>query len=169
MKDREFNNLLALYLAGELDDVQTAEFHAAIQMDARRRRLFNEMQSAADALEASVISDEEALEGVESLSLQQVYKAALEQQAPAKTRGSGFRLWGVALRVGYAAAIVIAFGMGYFVRGWNLPESESARPSVQLNIQDSLDERIIEHYLEVSKNYPHSSSFSRTLLALSRK
>jgi hypothetical protein len=127
------------------------------------------MQSAADALGAGLISDEEAQEGVESLAFQQVCKAALEQQAPAMTRRSVPKVWRFALRMSYAAAIVIAFGMGYIARGWNLPEPELASPSVQLKIPDSLNERTVKHYLKVSKNYPHASSFSRTLLALSRK
>jgi anti-sigma factor RsiW len=163
MNDAEFQELLADYLAGELDEQQAAAFRAELEANEERHKLAQELQAAAAALEANVLSDQEAQRRSESLTLQDIQKRAAEvpKEWSRPNRSRYHRLKAV-LR--YAAVIVLAFGAGFVARGWRSDAWEPSPPPVVSS--PSIHERYVADYQRVAQAFPQSSSFARSLLVL---
>jgi anti-sigma-K factor RskA len=166
MNDEEFQELLADYVAGELDEQQAAAFRAELESDAQRRQIAQQLQAAAAALEANVPSDEDAQSRTELLNLQDI-----------ATRGAGgapeqisppirFRYYRLRAVLRYAAVIVLAFGAGFVARGWRSDVQEPSTPPVV--ITPTVNEGYAASYRRVAQAFPQSSSFSRSLLVLAR-
>ena len=165
MNDEKFRELLADYIAGELDQRQAAAFRAELEADPERRKLANELQAVAAALEANLLSEEEAEQRTASLQLEAagVIRAPSAGE-PAARYGPPRRLpLRSALR--YAAVIALAFGAGFIVRGWQSesPAMTSPPPPMAIN------ERYVASFAQATQSYPRSSTFTRSLLVLARK
>lgn len=166
MNDQKSRELLADYIAGELDERQAAAFRAELEANPERRRLAQELEAAAAALGANVVSCEEAERRTEALQLGDATLRApsASEGAMRSIRPRHHRL-GAILR--YAAVIVVAFGAGFFVRGWpsgdRQPVARPPTPSTPIN------ERYVANFLEATQSFPGSSSFSRWLLTLARR
>ncbi len=161
MTEERFRELLADYLAGELDEQQAAAFRAELAASAERRKLASELQAAAAALEGNVLSENEARQRTEDLKLE--LPSPLKRAHASEATGRYKRLF-AALR--YAAVIALAFGGGYIVRGWQSgsPETTSAPPPMA-----EINERYVANFAEATQLFPHSSTFTRSLLMLARK
>ena len=166
MNDVEFQDLLADYVAGELDEQQAAAFRAELESNAKRRQLAQQLQAAAAALEANVPSDEDAQSRTESLNLQDI---ATRAAAGAPEQISGpiqFRYHHLKTFLRYAAVIVLAFGAGFVIGGWRSDVREPSTPPVV--ITPTVNEGYAASYRRVAQAFPQSSSFSRSLLVLAR-
>jgi len=161
MTEERFRELLADYLAGELDEQQAAAFRAELAASAERRRLANELQAAAAALESNVLSENEARQRTEDLKLEPPPPLKRPHAGEATRRYQ--RLYAV-LR--YAAVVALAFGAGFLVRGWQSgsPEATSAPSPVT-----EINERYVANFAEATQSFPQSSTFTRSLLMLARK
>lgn len=161
MNEKQFRELLANYIAGELDPQQAADFRAALQADEQRRKLVQELQAAAAVLEAGTISQEEAERRTAMLALDPSHAGVL---SPHGRRPERKRLFAV-LR--YAAVILVAFGAGFLARAWPaVDRTEPTRPAVQAT---PINEVYVASFTKASESFPHASTFSRSLLALARK
>jgi anti-sigma factor RsiW len=164
MNEERFQELLADYIAGELDQQQTAAFRAELESNPERRRLARELQAAAAALEANDLSDQEARQRTESLSLSEI--AARGADPTPETARPVRRL--AALR--YAAVIVLAFGAGFLARGWKSDVGEPPPPPTPATVTaPAINERYVAKYRQVMQAFPKSSSLSRSLLTLARR
>jgi anti-sigma factor RsiW len=161
MNDEEFRELLADYVAGELDEERAAVFRAELEANEERRRLARELQAAAAALEANVVSQEEAERRTAALEL----RGAAFSAAGSTRRGGGQRRLPAVLR--YAAVIVLAFGAGFLARGWQSESSAQAPPPLAQTVE--INERYVTDFVKFTQSFPKSSTFSRSLLALARK
>jgi anti-sigma factor RsiW len=161
MNDEKFRELLADYLAGELDEQQAAAFRAELEASPERRRLANELQAAAAALEANVLTDDEARRRTEGLELE--VPLSVDGRRTLKPPRQYKRLFTV-LR--YAAVIALAFGTGFLVRGWQSrsPATASAPPPAA-----EINERYLANFVEATQSFPQSSTFTRSLLMLARE
>jgi anti-sigma factor RsiW len=181
MNDAEFRELLADYIGGELDEQRAAAFRAELEADPQRRRLAEELQAAAAALEANVVSPEEAKERTEALELARISRdsANASRRALRADRVRSIRFRAV-LR--YAAVIVLAFGGGFLARGWmpgtrsSVGAADQTRPVAgdqmsvpPLEVTTAINEQLVVNFRQATKSFPESSTFSRALLALARK
>ena len=171
MKDEKFRAMLADYLGGELDEQQVAAFRAELEANPERRKLADELQAAAAALEANVLSREEAERSTASLELDVATDKGMTLRVPSTgerpagaTHRRHYRLH-AALR--YAAVIVMAFGVGFLARGWLPANQEGAPPTAPA--PTSINERYAARFVRATQSFPKSSTFSRSLLALARK
>lgn len=165
MNDEEFQELLADYIAGELDEQRAAAFRAELESNAERRRLARQLQAAAAALEANVLSDEDAQSRTASLSLQEIAARAGGGAPPRVSRAVRFKHYRLGVVLRYAAVIVLAFGAGFVVRGWR---SEAREPSPQVVSSANVNEGYAASYRRATQAFPQSTSFSRSLLILAR-
>jgi anti-sigma factor RsiW len=161
MTEERFRELLVDYLAGELDEQRAAEFRAELAASAERRRLASELQAAAAALEANVLSDDEAGQRTERLELETPLLADGQHTAE---RAPRYRVLFAALR--YAAVVALAFGAGFLVRGWQSgsPEATPTPPP-----PTEFNERYVASFAEATQSFPQSSTFTRSLLMLARR
>jgi anti-sigma factor RsiW len=166
MNDEKFEELLADYLAGELDEQQAAAFRAELESNEQRRKRAQELQAAAAALEANLLSDEEARRRTESLSLQDIAMRGADRAPKVSSRLTRFGHRRLKAVLRYAAVIVLAFGAGFVVRGWR---SDTREPSLPVTTAAPVNERYVQDYLRVTKAFPQSSAFSRSLLMLARR
>lgn len=164
MNDEKFQELLADYLAGELDEQQAAAFRAELESNEQRRRLAHQLQAAAAALEANVLSDEEAQRRAEPLSLQDIATRGVGGAPEHASRPIPFRYHRLRAVLRYAAVIVLAFGAGFMARGWRSDTREPPPPPVVSS--PSINERYVAGYQRVAQAFPQSSSFARSLLVL---
>ena len=162
MNDEQFRELLADYLAGELDEQRAAELRAELEANAERRKLAHELQAAAAALEANTIRPEEAERRTGGLALAGVASAGAARESRRPLRRTRLQS---ALR--YAAVIVLAFGAGFVVRGWRLESTPIARPSPPSTFP--LNEHYVANFARATQAFPESPAFSRSLLMLARK
>lgn len=166
MNDERFEELLADYLAGELDEQQAAAFRAELESNEQRRKIAHELQAAAATLEANLLSDEEARRRTDSLSLQDIATRGAGGAPGLSSRPTRFRYRRLKAVLRYAAVIVLAFGAGFIVRGWR---SETRELSLPVTAAASVNERYADDYLRVTQAFPQSSGFSRSLLMLARR
>lgn len=166
MNDQEFHELLAEYVAGELDRERAALFRAELDADPARRMLAHQYQAAAAALEANLLSDEEADRRAASLEFEQVTSTATESRVlqASDLRSRRDRYLGAALR--YAAVIALAFGAGFLARGRDTQRGETVSPPAAVDA--SFNERLAAKYTRASQSFPESPTFSRSLLMLAR-
>ncbi|MFQ5806428.1 MAG: hypothetical protein ACE5I3_08260 [Phycisphaerae bacterium] len=167
MNDEKFRELLADYIAGELDDQQVAAFRAELEASEERRKLAHELQAAAAALETNVLSHEEAERRTAALEVEDARATSAggaDQRAARSAPPRHDRLRAV-LR--YAAVIVLAFGSGFLARGWRSSDREVIPSPPPL--PGSIDERYAADFIRVTQLFPESSTFSRSLLMLARK
>jgi anti-sigma factor RsiW len=163
MNEERFRELLAEYVAGELDERQAAAFRAELEANPQRRKLAQELQAAAAALETNILSETEAEQRVASLRLEGAVPRAASEQ-PAHPGHRRHTRWRVGLR--YAAVILLAFGTGFLARGW-LPGNRVA--TAKTSPTPAINERYVANFLQVTQSFPQSSAFSRSLLALARR
>lgn len=196
MNEREFQDKLADYLAGELTAAEAEAFRAALATDENRRRLVDELQAAAAALECHDVSEKigraatadlrfadiaARVGGADTLSIAD--RSSLMTDGPV-SRPILFRGLGVIhLAVRYAAVIVLAFVAGYWFRGGgDEGASRIARPHTEpivapaagsdlalVDMEDAVDsvnERYVAKYAKATRTFPNASSFSRTLMVL---
>ena len=157
MNEERFRELLADYVAGELDSENAAELRAELARDPRRRALAKELQAAAAALEADLPSLEEAEQRTATLTLPAVGRAA-----STKPR------WLHAL-LRYAAVIALAFGAGFLARDWQQPRDvppPQAAPRIE---PDVVNARYAAGFARAAREFPQSELFSRSLLMLARE
>jgi len=164
MNEQDFDQRLADYLGGELDEQQAAALRAELEADPQRRRLACELHTAAAALETGLLSPEEAERRTASLAC-----PADAARGAASATGRG-RRWaagrpGVILR--YAAVIVAAFGLGYLARGWR--EAERSVPALPAVRTAEVNDAYVAGFMRATKAFPESSTFSRALLMLARR
>lgn len=162
MTEERFRELLADYLAGELDEQQAAAFRAELKANAERRKLADELQAAAAALEANVLSDDEARRRTEDLQLS--VAPSRKRPRPVERTAGHQRLFAV-LR--YAAIIVLAFGAGFLARGRQSETPETSGASLAQTTE--INDRYVANFVRATQSFPESSSFSRSLLMLARK
>jgi anti-sigma factor RsiW len=165
MNDAEFQELLADYLAGELDEHRAAAFRAELESNEERRKLAHELQAAAAALEVNALSDEESQRRVEALRFEDLHARAAHAAQSSRPIRAGHPRLSAVLR--YAAVIALAFGAGFVVRGWRSEARES--PASPVVSSSSINERYVTGYQRVSQAFPRSSSFTRSLLVLARR
>lgn len=165
MKDEEFQELLADYLAGELDEREASRFQAELEASPERRKLAHELQAAAAALEAHIPSQEEAQRRVGSLAFDDLQIRAREAARRARPIRLRYQRSKAVLR--YAAVIVLAFGAGFVVRGWPSAHRESPAPPVATALP--INAGYLDEYRRVTQAFPEASSFSRSLLMLARR
>lgn len=166
MTDEEFRDLLAEYIAGELDEQRAAAFRAELEANEQRRKLAEELQAAAAALEVNLVSEEQAEQRTAGLKLETAAirgpDAVSETARPVVLRYARIR---AVLR--YAAVVVVAFSAGFLARGWSSADQQVAArteaPAAPIN------ERYIDKFVEATQSFPESSSFARSLLALARR
>jgi anti-sigma factor RsiW len=163
MNEGRFRELLAEYVAGELDDRQAAAFRAELEANPQRRKLAQELQAAAAALETNVLSETEAEHRVASLRLEGAGLGTASER-PAHPGHRRHARWRASLR--YAAVILLAFSTGFLVRGW-LPGERGAM--AKTSPTPAINERYLANFLQVTQSFPESSAFSRSLLALARR
>ena len=175
MNEREFQDKLAEYLAGELSATEAEAFRAALASDERRRRLVDELQAAAAALEARDVSEEHAREATAELRFADIAARAAESRT-LTLHPHWMRFANVALR--YAAVIVLAFVAGFWARGgaWNsVPPQSPAQPtvaetdsieSVDVGATVEVNDRYVKKFAKASRAFPNASSFSRSLMVL---
>jgi anti-sigma factor RsiW len=166
MNDEKFEELLADYLAGELDEQQAAVFRAELESNEQRRKRAQEFQAAAAALEANLLSDEEARRRTESLSLRDIAERGAGGAPELSSRPTRFGYHRLKAVLRYAAVIVLAFGAGFVVRGWRSDAPELSPP---IATAAPVNERYVDDYLRVTQAFPDSSGFSRSLLMLARR
>jgi anti-sigma factor RsiW len=166
MNDREFHELLAEYVAGELDDERAAMFRAELDADPARRMLAQQYQAAAAALEAHLLSDEETERRAASLSFEQVASTATDGAGTRVNGLRGRRYVHLRAALRYAAVIALAFGAGFLARGRDTQTNETAPPPAAVDA--SIDKRLAAKYTQASQSFPESPTFSRSLLMLAR-
>lgn len=174
MNEREFLDRLADYLAGELDAAQAESFRAEIADDVRRRRLVDELQAAAAALECRALSDEQARDATAELRWSDVatrnVAASASRSIIAPAAHRRFHAVGVALR--YAAVIALAFVSGYWTRGGAENRPNDAAPAALVSeagpVRTDAKDLYAAHYVKAGQSFPNASSFSRTIMALAR-
>lgn len=166
MNDERFQQLLADYVAGELDPADAGEFHAALRTDPARRKLAREMQAAAAALEVHLVTHEQAAAATESTAPPAVRVDTLRPR-----RAAGVLRAAPLLR--YAAVVLIAFWAGLAVgtrSGSGAPADEGgasgayARNVAPVEISPALAAK----FTDVSRAHPGASGLSHALLALAR-
>ena len=170
MNEREFQDKLADYLAGEMNAAEAEAFRAALAADPERRRLADELQAAAAALECRAASDEEAREATAGLRWDDLAARARRTPVRAERPASRLRILNVALR--YAAAIVLAFVAGYWARSSAAVAEREPAPIVRGpeigSVGTEAAEQYAASYVKAARSFPNASSFSRTLMALAK-
>lgn len=166
MNEQEFRGLLADYLAGELDEAQAAAFRAELEASEQRRKLATELQAAAAALEANVLSHEQAEQRTASLELEGA-TARARSASERSARGGGRRHQRLRVALRYAAVIVLAFGAGFLARGWQL-SGRDATPVPTLASMP-VNARYVANFVQATQSLPQASAFSHSLLTLARR
>jgi|GEM_PF-6297576 len=176
MNDDQFQDMLADYLSGELDADRAAEFRAELESNEQRRRLAEELQAAAAALESNLISEEQAEAAVGSLAWDDIENQTQPHADPVAGRTQpGYeqasphsRRWAGVLR--YAAIIAFAFGGGYLSRGRETVEQTTpASLAPPAFVSAPLNEEYVAKYVKAAREYPQSSTFTRSLLMVARR
>lgn len=180
MTCEDVNNVAAEYLGGELSTALRAEVDAHLADCSACRGELAGLATASHALRAATVSPTEAERRVVSLELpefagndRRAEPAAANSEAGSPGRGAPSRsaVWWVApLR--YAAVISLAFAAGFLSRGAapaaDRPETRTVRierPAAPAGVSDVL----VKQFREASSDFPHTSSFGRSLLALARR
>lgn len=147
MTDERFEQLLADHLAGELDDAAAAELHDAAAADSARAQRLRELEATERALGEHVVSLQAAEQRVATL---------LE---PVRVRETGAReaRSRVPALLRYAAVVLLAFVAGYVFRGWSAATEPAPR------------EQLAERFVDAQREFPGSSQFAHSLLALARR
>ena len=171
MNCRTFREQLADLVAGELDLPQRAAAHEHMQTCEQCRELARGLETAATVVEAGVVSLDEA----------ERQTAALTPPAPVASNVPVRRLAGVsdsapdsAVRryrlsaiVRYAAVILLAFASGYSARGWRAGEVASSLPPDDR--ASPVSSEFAQRYAIATEQFPDSSTFSHSLVALARR
>lgn len=165
MSEREFDEKLADYLAGELGTDERAAFETLIAADPQRARLVQELR----AVEATLRAGLPAYDAAEREARAAASAADVDRTRPAVRRSVGL----IAAR--YAAVIVLAFGAGFMARGWHNAGAAAAEPRVaapgtpeRAQVR-SLEEQLGRNYIAIANERPKASSLGRTLLAAARR
>lgn len=167
MNDEKFQELLAGYLAGELDEQQAAALRAELDSNEQRRKLAHELQAAAAALEANVLSDQETRRRTESLSLQDMQMRGAGRVPEQTSRPIRYKYGRLKAVLRYAAVIVLAFGAGFVVRGWQFEARELSPP--QVVTPAPINQSYLDEYRRVMQAFPEASPFTRSLLVMARR
>jgi hypothetical protein len=165
MNEEEFQKRLAEYIAGELDQQAAAAFRVELEHDEQRRKLADELQAAAAALETNTLSDEEARRRTDSLTFAELQARSAGAGWASHPAGAGHSGLKAVLR--YAAVIILAFGAGFLARGWQFESRQ--RPPALAAVSESFNQGYAASYRQVEEAFPESSSFSRSLLMLARR
>lgn len=146
---------IADYIAGEMDTAQRRQFETRMRNDVALDRRVRELQDTAGMLCAELPGDADARRRVADLSLPD------REPRVRALRGLRYATTFVALK--FAAAILLAFGAGFYARGSASTPPPAAPATAQIV---PVRERLIASYTHVSQERPNSSSFSRSLLAI---
>jgi len=171
----ELEQRIADYLAGEMSEPQAAEFRRRLEQDPALARRVRELQAAAAALDAGLPDEVEADRSTQELTL--VAPTPLRRTRSRRDGGRNALVWSLRASLRYAAAILLAFGAGFYARGWSPagapPGGAQAGGEVASGVIPSIaalapPEIRPERLAQVSRDFPGTSSFSRALLLLAR-
>jgi hypothetical protein len=172
MNEQEFQDKLADYLAGELTAAQAEAFRAALATDEPRRRLVDELQAAAAALECRDVAAPAAREATAELRYADIAaRAGAGRTLSLRPRARWFRFANAAVR--YAAAIALAFVAGYYARGGSETAQTHPQPGVPgvsspavAVAETGVNDRYVAKYAKAARAFPNASSFSRSLMVV---
>lgn len=173
MTCEDVNSLAADYLGGELSPSLRSEVDAHLVDCAACRSELAGLATAAHALHATTVSPAEAERRVASLAVpasSPVSVGPSHRAAPPLARSRGAAAWWVApLR--YAAVIALAFTAGFVARGTLRPQTD--RPLHSARVEGAspvaVNDALVRQFREVSSDFPRTSTFGRSLLALARR
>jgi anti-sigma factor RsiW len=140
LSDKEREDLVA-YLDGELDTKRARDVEAKISVDARFRAEVTALKQAWELLDFLPRPEASA-----SFTHRTLERLAVTRRRPVRAAASARRRW--ALAAGWAAAVLVAAGVGFWAGGRLAPEESPAPPD-----DARVDEQLVRH-LRVLQNRP---------------
>lgn len=161
MNCEAFRDQLADFVGGELDPDRHAAAAEHLEQCDACRELARGLQGAAAALEANVVSPETAAKRTADLTIRMPESESAVRPTPGYAR--------VTRILRYAAVVMLAFGAGYVLRGW---QAAPVFPPPAENLEivgESINPALAKRIERVSRQYPEASTLTQGLICLAAK
>jgi hypothetical protein len=169
-----FRAQLAELIGGELDPARHAAAVEHLKTCPDCRAHAGGLEAAAEAVQATLLSHEEALRQTAGLTAPHAVRGEYGEVAAPPSYGisrSYSRTPWLTRLVRYAAMIMVAFAAGFMYGSRQLPEADLpvpivVDPAMGIPVQPTVNPVYVWRFAQASKDYPDSSTLSRSLLSL---
>ncbi len=172
MTRAEFENLLPDYLAGELDAAGVAAVRAYLADAPEEAARVSEMQTI--EFDVRRLAPAQRVADERTVGLRGGVRIGL--RSGARTRGPARPLWMLSAVLRYAAAVSLAFGAGYWVRGGAALTRVSADPAVHdagappivVKVDEPVNPRLAQNFRRAATAYPQGNSLAWAMLSIAK-